>query len=311
MAGLVRGRVRGGAVRPVRDGERDAGAAAATTRLEAVVSGLGTGYTALGEDDDPEGAAARDPFVRCPCVRVGKGKRGGLGGGAEREEKGARRCASRLLAPPFAEAERETHQIWAMAATEALFAARDSRMFASSPSLSDPPGGASIFRDGGSPSARGSPRGDPMDADATDPRRTDDAAEEETAARERFAICPNFSCAARVLLSRRRRCGMAARTWWLSATPPHRGGSRARRSYTGTPRGSGARVLDRLLRRLPRHAVPRRVPPVRCRRRRRRRAAVPVLRRATPRPRDALLPQRRYISARRRRGRLRARAAPD
>jgi len=39
-----------------------------------------------------------------------------------------------------------------------------------------------------------------MDADATDPRQTDDAAEEETAARERFAICPNFSCAARVLL---------------------------------------------------------------------------------------------------------------
>ena len=39
-----------------------------------------------------------------------------------------------------------------------------------------------------------------MDVDATDPRQTDDAAEEETAARERFAICPNFSCAARVLL---------------------------------------------------------------------------------------------------------------
>ena len=177
--------------------------AAATTHLEAVVSGLGTGYTALGEDDDPEGAAARDPPVRCPCVRVGKGKRGGLGGGAEREQKGARRCASRLLAPPFAEAERETHQTWAMAATEALFAARDSRMFASSPGLSDPPGGASIAISdsaGGSPPRGGIPRGDPVDADATDPRQTDDAAEEETAARERFAICPNFSCAARVLL---------------------------------------------------------------------------------------------------------------
>jgi len=177
--------------------------AAATTHLEAVVSGLGTGYTALGEDDDPEGAAARDPPVRCPRVRVGKGKRGGLGGGAEREQKGARRCASRLLAPPFAEAERETHQTWAMAATEALFAARDSRMFASSPGLSDPPGGASIAISdsaGGSPPGGGIPRGDPMDADATDPRQTDDAAEEETAARERFAICPNFSCAARVLL---------------------------------------------------------------------------------------------------------------
>ena len=48
--------------------------AAATTKLEAVISGLGTGYTELGGDDDPEGADARDPPVRCPRVVLKKGR---------------------------------------------------------------------------------------------------------------------------------------------------------------------------------------------------------------------------------------------
>ena len=49
-----------------RDGERDAGARRRDDALlEAVVSGLGTGYTALGEDDDPEGAAARSSAETC------------------------------------------------------------------------------------------------------------------------------------------------------------------------------------------------------------------------------------------------------
>jgi hypothetical protein len=177
--------------------------AAATTKLEAVISGLGTGYTELGEDDDPEGADARDPPVRCPRVVLKKG----------RNSKGAKRCASRLTAPPLAEAEKETYQIWATAATEALFAARDSRMF-----HGDDAGGAGTLS-----AEQPTPMdedGDPVDenadenADENQNRSAPFAEDADASAREsygdkngagaerapRFAICPNFSCAARVLL---------------------------------------------------------------------------------------------------------------
>ena len=184
--------------------------AAATTQLEAVISGIGTGYTELGEDDDPAGADARDPPVRCPCVVGHKQKR--------RHSKGAR-CASRLMAPPLAEAEKETFQIWATAATEALFAARDSRMFDGE----DAGGDGTLSAEEPTPVFAADEDGGPADENADENRnrnrnRSAPFAEDADASARfssdgekkkngggaerapRFAICPNFSCAARVLL---------------------------------------------------------------------------------------------------------------
>ena len=204
--------------------------AAATSRLEAVISGLGTGYTKLGEDDDPEGAAARDPPVRCPCwVSASPFETvSGARGGEEGKRRGrARRCASRLVAPPFAEAEKETHQTWAMAATEALFAARDSRIFARGGSARDSEGDGEDAREETGPfpaEAEGRERtrkdaagGSAEDMDLDRPAEDMDldrpaelrvsspslAALADSGASgraPRFAICPNFACAARVLL---------------------------------------------------------------------------------------------------------------
>ena len=180
--------------------------AAATTRLEKVVSGLGTGYTKLDVLDDPYGERERDPPVKCPC-RVG-----GLGGTTRgkgltkssektKDEKGVKsvkekspRCGARLVDPPFAEAETETHKTWAATATEAFFAGKDSRAFAVTQGDFPCAGGEGGARE-------------PMDVDdeKAPSVKTNDvdppsAAPTKNSAPCRFAICPNFACATRVFL---------------------------------------------------------------------------------------------------------------
>ena len=164
----------------------------ATMKLEAVVSGLGTGYTKLYVADDPYGTLGMDPPVKCPCLRV-KGGHNNVKS-AKTKKKGSS-CSARLLNPLFAEAEPEVHKTWAMTATEAFFAAKDSRAFQERRTSCDR---SDAGEDAGEENST-----TPMDVDETG---TEKAAETEVlltnthSEDSKFAICPNFDCAARVFL---------------------------------------------------------------------------------------------------------------
>ena len=161
----------------------------ATRRLEVIVSGLGTGYTMMDEDDAPDAPDARTPVVPCP-----RGEEGGDEGDADRgPPDGARRrreCGAALRGAPFTEAEDETHKLWASAATEALFAAAAARAFA--PEDADAPARGPSDASGDSPSRA------PASAEADDSHSEPATVPIPTDAR--LARCPNRDCGAPVEL---------------------------------------------------------------------------------------------------------------
>ena len=199
----------------------------ATRRLEVIVSGLGTGYTMMDEDDAPDAPDARTPVVPCP-----RGEGGGDEGDADRGPlDGARRrreCGAALRGAPLTEAEDETHKLWASAATEALFAAAAARAFAPKDAVA--PGGARATRPGTRRVARRRRR--KLTIRIPSPRRfrfrrTRASRVVRTAtAAPRWSSCP---------LRRRPRGGS-----WRSATPSRADGSPARLSNTSTRVGTDA-----------------------------------------------------------------------
>ena len=200
--------------------------AAATTRLGAVVSGLGTGYTALGETTTPK--ALRRGTRSCGVLafasgRESEGARRGSGARREGREK-VRVAAARAAVRGGGEGDAPDLGDGGDGGAVRGAGLEDVRL------LSQPLGSArrrvDIPRWRISLRTRKSarrPHGRGRDRSPPDGRR---GRGRDRGARE-VRDLPQLLVRGRACsLSRRRRCGMAARTWWLSATPPHRGGSR-------------------------------------------------------------------------------------
>ena len=175
----------------------------ATRRLEVIISGLGTGYTMMDEDDAPDAPDARTPVVPCPCAASGDGD----GDGDGRRRRG-RECGAALRGAPLTEAEDETHKSWASAATEALFAAAAARAFAPKDPGADPSGVASGVAPGAAeagPEPADSPAPEPGDApvptgDGSDPDPDPATVPVPVPTDARLARCPNRDCGAPVEL---------------------------------------------------------------------------------------------------------------